>query len=158
MGQVGNFDTRYLANHSDSEAHLLHGKRASTNQVGRRLVGRSWVLPPPSLLAAEKYHGRPRAQRRFGLLTQFPLARSLRGGKAIDMRLDALLSAEWGACFFFSFLYVYNNKDGICMCVCICRLLKISPAIVLQSSYLQLFFASHFFSIVVTIKQPHADS
>ena len=89
---------------------------------------------PRRSLAAGKYYGRPRAERPRGLLTYFSLARSLRGGKAIDMKLDALLSAEWGACFFFPSLHVYNNRDGICMCVCNCRLLKISPAIVLQSS------------------------
>ena len=134
MGQVGNVDTRYLANHSDSEAHLLHGKRAYTNQVGRRLVGRPWVFPPPSLTCCVKCYGRLHAERPRGLPTYFFLAPSLRGGKAIDMKLDALLSAEWGACFFFPSLHVYNNRDEICMCVCSCRLLNISPAIVLQSS------------------------
>ena len=94
--------------------------------------GDSWTAGfgccrPRRSLAAGK---RPR-----GLPTYFSLARLLRGGKAIDMKLDALLSAEWGgACFFFPSLHVYNNRDGICMCVCNCRLLKISPANVLQSS------------------------
>ena len=101
---------------------------------------------PRGSLASGKYYGRPRAERPRGLPTYFSLARSLRGGKAVDMKLDALdelPSAETGACFVFPSHRVHEDRDGIVQCVCNCCLRGIYPAITLQSSELRLasFFA-----------------
>ena len=60
-----------------------------------------WCSQPCRSLAAGKYYGRPRAERPRGLPTYFSLARSLRGGKAIDMKLDdCLVLSEVHASFF----------------------------------------------------------